>query len=137
MKKSSCYRRRAILSVAWVNCAVAQPLLSVFCQGKDWKNSTKENKIRKSQHLSNSYNRMGCFSAKISVNRRVRKDLSIVEKSTDPAGFWWGDGVVETVVPAAETTTAVPTGGQKAGLAGSRDGTGPISRGRSSSILAI
>lgn len=79
---------------------------------------------------------MGCFSPKISVNRGVRKDLSTVEKSTDPAGFWWGDGVVETVVPAAETT-AVPTGGQKAGLAGSRAGTRPISGGRSSSVLVI
>ena len=63
--------------------------------------------------------------------------MSRVQKSTDPVGFWWGVGVVETVVPAPETATVVPTGGQKFGLAGSRAGTRPISGGRSSSVLVI
>lgn len=45
-KQFSCYRRRAVLSVAWVNCAVAQPLLFVFCGRKDRKSSTKTKKTK-------------------------------------------------------------------------------------------
>ena len=68
-----------ILSMPWVDCAVAQSLLSVLW--KSWKTqpmSNKKNSKKENNTFLNTYKLISGYLAKISNKGGMRKDFSTV-----------------------------------------------------------